>query len=115
MASLREKLLSAVKEKKFKDIDTVFGKIRVKALRGHEYDKVLEGKTESERNAILVMLTSVDPETNDPVFDEDCIDLLSRGNIAPINPIVIAAKSLLYPDEEDAKKSTTDEKATGSA
>lgn len=113
--SLRDRLLSAVKEKKFKDVDVPgIGKVRVKALRGNEYDKVLDGKTESQRNAILVVATATDPETGEPVFDEDCIELLSRGAIAPLVPLVNAAKTMLYPDEEDAKKSIPAETVTGS-
>jgi len=112
--SLRDKFIASVKENKFKNIPVPgIGTVKVKALRGFEMDIVQEGKTESERNARLVVMTALDPETDLPVFDEDCIEILARGNVAPLVPILNTARDLLYPTEEDAKKSIPDEKETG--
>lgn len=113
--SLRDKFINSLKEKKFRTVTVPgIGEVKVKALRGREMDIVQEGKTESERTARLVVMTAMDPETDQPIFDDECIDILANGNVAPLVLIVNTARDLLYPNEEDAKKSTPDATVTGS-
>ncbi|QEL17664.1 hypothetical protein [Limnoglobus roseus] len=101
--SFKSNFLAAIAAPRFKDADTPWGRVRVLALTGDAYDRYAAARAKTKSvtrgNALFVVATVVDPETNKPVFTEDDVDDLCDGNTSAVLALAELATSVNAEDE----------------
>lgn len=110
--SFREKFFNSVNTPRFKDFDTPWGRIRVKALTGGESDALIKRqareKSDIRRRALLVIATVIEPDAGTPLFTEDDLDDLSAGQAWAVNALSALAIDVNSADEwRDAEGSSS--------